>query len=122
LGELLGRRNYAAYNYHDQEVIQSRYAEIDLFPVSIKAYFYEEYFRDVEHLEANLKQGALGNWRVASDGSYRPERDRDALDLYVRYNSTPRGIRVLRQRKVFVFRRAPVTYYPVDKGILSIQA
>ena len=32
--------------------------------------------------------------------------DQDALDLYARYNTTPEGIRVLRQRKILVLRRA----------------
>lgn len=36
---------------------------------------------------------------------YDPQLDRDALELYVRYNTTPKGIRVQRQRKIFVLRR-----------------
>lgn len=51
LGEIFGRRPYAPYNYTDQQVILSQYAEQGLFPVSCKEYFYEEYFRDSEHLE-----------------------------------------------------------------------
>jgi hypothetical protein len=60
-------------------------------------------------------QGAanLSNWRLP-DKPYEAHRDWPALELYARYNTTSKGIRLLRQRKVFVLRRAPVTYYPVD--------
>src|SRR5713101_8095466 len=52
LGEIFGRKPYAPYFYTDQETLLSKYAELDLFPVSCKEYFYEEFYRDREHLEA----------------------------------------------------------------------
>ncbi len=115
LKELFGRKHYAPYWFVDQDVILSQYAELDLFPVSNKEYFYEAFFRDIAHLEAYLKQitALLSNWRLPPK-PYDEERDRAALELYARYNTTGRGIRLLRQRKIFVLRRAPVTYYPVD--------
>jgi SAM-dependent methyltransferase len=115
LKEIFGRRHYAAYEYADQQVIMSSYAEIDLFPISLKEYFYEEFYRDINHLEAYLTQGGanLSNWRLP-DKPYEAGRDRPALELYTRYNTTSKGIRLLRQRKIFALRRAPVTYYPVD--------
>lgn len=115
LQELFGRRHYTPSSFVDQDVILSQYAELDLFPVSNKEYFYEAFFRDATHLEAYLKQitALLSNWRLPPK-PYDAERDRAALELYARYNTTPRGIRLLRQRKIFVLRRAPVTYYPVD--------
>jgi SAM-dependent methyltransferase len=115
LQEIFGRRHYQAYNYADQQVILSQYAELDLFPVSIKEYFYETFCRDIDHLEVHLKQSTadLSNWRIGAR-PYEAGRDRAALELYARYNETPRGIRMLHHRKVFVLRRAPVTYYPVD--------
>ncbi|HTK09933.1 MAG TPA: class I SAM-dependent methyltransferase [Ktedonobacteraceae bacterium] len=121
LGEIFGRRHYMPYAYTDQAVLLSNYAELGLFPISCKEYFYDEFFRDAEHLEAFLTQvGAmLSNWRLASK-PYDPVRDRPALDLYVRYNTTAKGIRVLRQRKIFVLRRAVVTYYPVDSTASSL--
>lgn len=57
--------------------------------------------------------------RKKSRNPLDPVRDGPALDLYVRYHATPKGIRVLRQRKVFVLRRAKVTYYPVDAMLSS---
>ena len=116
VGEIFGRRPYAPYFYTDQQVLLSSYAELGLFPVSSKEYFYEEYFRDREHLEAYLKQiwAMLTNWRLPRK-PYDAARDGAALDLYVRYNTTSKGVRILRQRKIFVFRRTVVTYYPVDR-------
>jgi SAM-dependent methyltransferase len=121
LGEIFGRRHYLPYSYTDQAVLLSNYAELGLFPISCKEYFYDEFFRDSEHLEAFLTQvGAmLSNWRLASK-PYDPVRDQPALDLYVRYNTTSKGIRVLRQRKIFVLRRTVVTYYPVDTTTSSL--
>lgn len=54
----------------------------------------------------------LKNWRLPA----RPysATDRAALDLYARYHTTPQGIRVLRQRKIFVLRKTVVSYYPID--------
>ncbi|EFH83806.1 class I SAM-dependent methyltransferase [Ktedonobacter racemifer] len=113
LGEIFGRRHYTPYYYTDHELIISTYAGLGLFPVSSKVYFYEEYFRDGENFEAYLKQmwAMLGNWRLPPC-PYEAARDRAALDLYVRYNTTPKGVRLLRQRKVYVLRRAPVAFYP----------
>lgn len=115
LREIFGRRPYAPYNYTDQQVILSNYAEQGLFPVSCKEYFYEEFFRDAEHLEQHLMQvvSMLSNWRL-SPKPYIPAIDRTALDLYARYHTTSQGLRVLRQRKIFVLRKTVVSYYPVD--------
>ena len=117
LQEIFGRRHYQSYNYTDRQVILSQYAELNLFPVSVKEYFYETFFRDIVHLEAYLKQSTadLSNWRLGAK-SYEAERDRAAIELYARYNATPKGIRILHQRTIFVMRRAPVTYYPVDSS------
>lgn len=96
-------------------MILSNYAEQGLFPVSCKEYFYEEYFRDNEHLEQYLIQvhAMLENWRLPPR-SYVPATDRAALDLYARYHTIPKGICVLRQRKIFVLRKTIVSYYPSD--------
>jgi SAM-dependent methyltransferase len=100
LREIFGRRHYNPSFFTDQAVLLSNYARLGLFPVSCKEYFYEEFFRDSEHLEAFLTQV----WAMLGT-AYDPAHDRPALDLYVRYNSTAMGIRVLRQRKIFVLRR-----------------
>jgi len=120
LREIFGRRHYAPYFDTDQEVLLSRYADLGLSPVSCKEYFFDEFFRDREHLATFLKQvwAMLSDWRLPRR-PYDPECDRSALDLYVRYNMTPYGIRVLRQRKIFVLRRATVAYYPVDTVMSS---
>lgn len=114
LGEIFGRRYLTSFSTSDQEVLLHEYANLGLFPVSCKEYFYEEFFRDREHLAAFLTQVSvmLSPWllpRSLPRKPYDPEQDQDALDLYVRYNTTEKGIRVLRQRKIFVLRRAEIT-------------
>ncbi len=110
LGEIFGRRYHAPYASTDQEVLLSHYAALGLFPISCKEYFYDEFFRDSAHLEAFLIQvGAmLSPWLLPHSlprKPYDPLYDRPALDLYVRYHTTEWGIRVQRQRKIFVLRR-----------------
>ncbi len=112
LGEIFGRRHSVPSSYTDQEVLLNGYMKIGLSPVSCKEYFYEEYFRDGEHLAAFLTQvrPMLSPWLLAEPVSrvgYDPSSDRAALNLYVRYNTTPKGVRVLRQRKIFVLRSWP---------------
>jgi len=110
LGEIFGRRYHTPYASTDQELLLSQYADLGLFPISCKEYFYEEFYRDSEHLEAFLIQvGAmLSPWLLPKSlprKPYDPHHDRPALDLYVHNNTTAKGIRVLRQRKIFVLRR-----------------
>ncbi len=114
LKEIFGRTHYTPYSHGEQQSLQAYYAELDLFPICTKEYFYEEYYRDSEHLENLLRHGALlDNWRLSSK-PFDPLKDRVSLELYVKYNTTPRGIRILRQRRIFVLRRTVVSYYPID--------
>jgi hypothetical protein len=89
---------------------------MDLFPISIKEYFYESYYRDIDHLEADLEKSpwTFSNWRVGEARPYEVSRDRKALELFSHYNTTSRGIRLLEHRMIFVLRRAKISYYPVD--------
>lgn len=116
LGIIFGRQTYAPYHFNNREVILNKYADMELFPVSVKEYFYESFYRDIEHVEADLKNvpAMLYNWRVGELRPYEAERDRTALELYASYNTTSKGIRLLEHRIVFVFRRTAVSYYPVD--------
>jgi SAM-dependent methyltransferase len=116
LGIVFGRQTFAPYHFNTQEVTLHKYADMDLFPVSVKEYFYDSFYRDLDHLEADLKRipAMLYNWRVGELRPYLPERDRTALELYAKYNTTSRGIRLLEHRVIFVFRRTVVSYYPVD--------
>jgi len=116
LKEIFGRRNYSPYDFYGVEAIICRYAEIELFPVSIKEYFYNEYYADIEHLKSYLvqQQGAnLSNWRLPNR-PYEEDLDRVSLELYAKYNMTSKGIRLMRHRNIFVFRKTKVSYYPVD--------
>jgi hypothetical protein len=113
--EIMGRIPFTNYAYHgwDQSHIKQA-ADIGLLPVSFKNYFWEQYFRDLAHLEAYVStEGVLSNWRL-SPRPYQAERDRPALELYARYNMTPKGIRLLQHIQVLAWRRTPIHYYPVD--------
>ena len=116
LAYIFGRMVYAPYNYNVQHVLLSKYAEIDLFPISFKEYFYEAFYRDIDHLEADLAKSpwSFMNWRAGEPRPYETSRDRKALELFAHYNTTSRGIRILEHRMIFVLRRAKLSYYPVD--------
>ena len=43
---------------------------------------------------------------------YDETRDQAALEAYIHYNSTPRGIRVTHRRSVYLFRRTEVRRFP----------
>lgn len=119
LGEIFGRRGYNLNSFTDQQVILSTYFNLGLFPVSCKEYFYVEYYRDIEHLDQQLNQlkAILSNWLSNYNQPPKPYDfaiDRPALELYARYNTTPKGVKLLRQRKIFVLRKTVKSPYPAD--------
>lgn len=119
--EIMGRKPYTYYAYgHDysDQVLLSEMAALDFVPISVKNYFYDWYFRDVDHLEAQVINvpWQLGDWRMGGPLPYEPERDRAALELYARYNTTPKGIRFQEHIRVFAWRRERVHFYPVTKA------
>lgn len=117
--EIMGRKPYTYYAYgedYTDQILLSEMARLDLVPISVKHYFYDWYFRDVDHLEAHVKQVAwqLGDWRMGGPLPYDPARDRPALELYARYNTTPKGVRMQEHLRVFMWRRERVHYYPAN--------
>jgi SAM-dependent methyltransferase len=101
LREILGREGYAGYNINSHDPLLSDYASLHLRVVSVKEYYYDQYFRDADHLEMFVRQTpVLNTWRSPWQ-PYEAERDRPALQLYVRYNTTDQGVRVLGHRKIF---------------------
>lgn len=115
LREFLGRAAYLPYQGIGHGDSLRAHLEAGLFPVASTEFFYEEVFRDVDHLEAYLRQNPanVSDWRL-SPRPYDPATDRPGLELYGRYHGAPGGIRLLRHRWVFVRRRAATRYYPVD--------
>ena len=115
LRELLGRRAAGLYHGIGHDGTIRGYLRLGLFPISSTEFFFEEFFRDVDHLEAYLVQtpANVSDWRIGHK-PYLPERDRPALELYAGYHRTPKGIRLLRQRWVFALRRVEPPRYPVD--------
>ena len=95
-------------NPHD---LIETYSWLGFVPVSVKDYFYDEFYRDAAHLIGDLQRKLLWDWRMP-DLPYDEARDRAALDLYVRYNSTERGIRVTHRRSVYLFRRTTISRFP----------
>jgi SAM-dependent methyltransferase len=87
------------------------YSWFGFVPVSVKDYFYDEFYRDDVHLIGNLKRKLLWDWRMP-DFPYDEVLDRTALDVYVHYNTTARGIRVTHRRSVYLFRRTTIARFP----------
>ena len=112
LKEIFGRTPMLPKSPGDAEWAITAQATVGFVPVSAKSYWYEEWFRDADHLAAYLAQGApLQNWWMDAC-PYDPQRDRAALELYARYNRTAEGIRLAGHRKIYVFRRQATNYYP----------
>lgn len=120
LREILGRKPLTTFPFINQaEHLVANLANLGLRPVSIRQFFYDDFFEDVDHLEAYLIQipAHLSDWRVGPT-VYDKAQDRAALELYCRYNQTPRGIRFLQHRFIYVGHKEPILYYPVASGEL----
>ena len=116
LREILGRRPFTVYAYRSQtDQMLANMAELNLRPISIREFFYDAFFQDVDHLHAYLTQvsASLNNWRIAPK-PYDPTEDYEELILFARYNTTPRGIRLLQHRLIFVWLHTPIHYYPIE--------
>lgn len=112
LKEIFGRTPFLPQVGNDPHWLIYSYRWLGLLPVSVKDYFYEEYFRDCQQLIKYLqKEMMLSNWRMPK-APFEKVLDEDALNLYVKYNSTPKGIRIISHRKVYLFRKANVQEYP----------
>ena len=111
--EIFGRKTFLRDIWNNPHNKVARYQRLNLFPVSIKEYFTESYFRDADHLVAFLSRpNAFLSWPMPPI-PYDETRDRQALELYIRYNTTPDGIRMINHRKVYLFRRMVVLQAPV---------
>lgn len=95
---------------HPHELIEM-YSWFDFVPVSVKDYFFDEFYRDEAHLISSLRGKMLWDWRMP-DFPYDEALDRAALDVYVRYHTTERGIQVTHRRSVYLFRRTTVARFP----------
>lgn len=115
--EAFGRKSFLADVGDNPHWLVDTYSWLELFPVSIKSYYYDFFFRDADHLAAYLSQKTqLYSWPMPPM-PYEEARDRDALELYVRYNTTSQGVRVVNHRKVYLFRRTAVQYAPAAPEI-----
>lgn len=108
LMEGLGLRPVASYSPGGHEWLVRQYVDLGLFPVGTREYFYEEYFRNGDHLAAFLDELGPARWSLRAASS----QDRRAFETYVREQTTPSGVRLLRHRRVFVLRRTRPTSYP----------
>jgi len=115
--EIFGRKSFLADLGDNPRWLIDEYSWLNLFPVSVKEYYFDTFFRNIDHLAAYLSQKTLlYNWPMPPM-PYEEKRDRSALELYVRYNMTPKGIRLVNIRKIYVFRRTSVQYAPVDPSV-----
>ncbi|VAW33705.1 hypothetical protein MNBD_CHLOROFLEXI01-1137 [hydrothermal vent metagenome] len=116
--EFLGRRPFTSYafgNLNLLDLMRMQLANLGIRPVSLHEFFFDAFYRDLAHLEAYLKQvpATLSYWRIRQK-PYLPDQDRAALEHYAQYNQTSRGIRLLRHRIIYIGRKEPIHYYPVD--------
>ena len=112
--EIFGRKTFLRDVWESPHQKVPQYSWLNLFPVSVKEYFYEVFFRDANHLIAFLTQKtSFYSWPMPPT-PYEEKRDREALELYVRYNKTDEGVRLIHHRKVYLFPaygRPPGTRY-----------
>lgn len=116
LREFLGRRPFTSYAFrHQVDFMLANLANLDIRPLSFREFYYDAFFRDLAHLEAFLEQtpANVSNWRLEPK-PYQPDQDRAALKLFAQYNQTPRGIRLLQHRIIFIGRKEPVHFYPIE--------
>jgi len=119
--EFFGRKTLVADLGDNPGWLVEEYSWLGLMPVSIKEYYFESYFRDAEHLAAYLSlETMLFSWPMPAM-PYEETRDRAALELYVRYNSTPKGVRVINHRMVYLFRRERMQYAPVAPDLEPLE-
>ena len=119
LREFLVRRPFTSYAYRNHlDLLMTVLANLGIRPISTQDYYYDTFYRDLAHLEAYLEQdpATVSNWRIGQK-PYLPEQDRAALKLYAQYNQTPRGIRLIRHRLIFIGRKEPVHFYPVEASV-----
>jgi SAM-dependent methyltransferase len=120
LQEIFGRKTFLRDIWNNPHRLINEYSWLNLSPVSIKEYFIESFFRDADHLITYLARPlTFFSWPMPPT-PYDEERDRDALELYIRYNTTPDGIRVINHRKVYLFRRTAVLYAPAVPDVKPI--
>lgn len=111
LKPLFGREPVLPNAGSDPHWLVEQYSWLDFVPVSVKDYFFDEFYRDEAHLISSLRGKMLWDWRMP-DLPYDEVLDRDALNLYVRYHSTERGIQVTHRRSVYLFRRTTIARFP----------
>ena len=115
--EFMGRKSFLADLGDNPRWLIDEYSWLNLFPVSAKEYYFDFYFRDTNHLAAYLsRKTSLYSWPMPPM-PYEAARDLPALELYAPYNMTSKGIRLINVRKVYLFRRIPVQYAPVDPNV-----
>jgi SAM-dependent methyltransferase len=112
LQQLFGREPFLPQVGSDEHWLIAQYQALNFLLVSVKDYFYDAFYRDADHLASGLRRDKLlWDWRMP-ELPYDDALDRAALDLYVRYNITERGIRVTHRRSVYLFRRTTISRFP----------
>jgi SAM-dependent methyltransferase len=115
--EIFGRKTFLRDIWHNPHGKLDQYVWINLFPVSVKEYFFEVFFRDADHLIAFLeRETSLYSWPMPPM-PYDETQDRDALELYIRYNRTNDGIRMIHHCKVYLFRRSIIHQAPAQPDV-----
>jgi len=111
LNPLFGRQAYLPTVLPNPHCLVDDYQNLGFLPVSVKDYFFKVFYRDAAHLLGDISNLLGSDWRMP-DKPYEEARDRAAFDLYVRYNTTPQGVRVIHHHSIYLFQREDIIYYP----------
>ncbi|MCB0062521.1 MAG: hypothetical protein KDE19_10410, partial [Caldilineaceae bacterium] len=118
LYEMFGRAAFLPNVGDNPHWLVDQYMWLGFMPASVKEYFFEEYYRDMAHLAATLRKDFTHiDWRMPPL-PFDEERDQAALELYSRYNMTPQGIRLRCHRKVYLFQRSSVSFFPAAPDLM----
>lgn len=115
--EIFGRKSALVDVGNNPRWLMDTYACLDLRAVSFKEYYFDLYFADADHLARYLSLPTQLLSYPMPAMPYDDALDRQALELYVRYNEKRKGVHVIGRRMAGLFRREPVQYAPARPDV-----
>ena len=109
---LFGREPFLPEVGHNPHRLIAQYAELDLVPVSVKDYFFDQFFRDEAQLIRDLQAFLLWDWTMPE---YPYDEKRATVPRWTPTSATTphrAAFRVTHRRSVYVFRRTHVARFP----------
>ena len=92
--EIFGRKTFLRDIWDNPHWLVEEYSVVEPVPGHHQRIFHESFFQDADHLaRTSLRSNAFYSWPMPPT-PYDEARDRDALELYMRYNKRDEGIRL----------------------------